>query len=681
MSLPTRATFFSRLLLLATTMATCQAWAGTYYVSVSGDDGNPGSLDQPYATVNHALSTLKPGDTLFLRGGTYYEEVEATVSGTAGQGITIAGYDGEQAVIDSGLPEFRAAGNSDWELVDAGRGEYRSKSSCREKTIFAYVTGIAGYENERVALVPYEDVKHFRATTDSYGGASSDFYVGPGAMEIAGRCHVRLAKTAAMRNAEARYGKVFAGENANPGAYGIILSQATNTLTVSGAYLTFKDIIFNQAKRTILLEPGAQYVRFEGITAWLGASTIQTYSSAVHHITITGSRILGDAPYWIFWSDMKDAPRPANLLRSTSIGLKGGTHDWEIERSLIRGSGQDLIGTNNGEHRIFVHHNRIENCGDDAFEIEGKAENGGRDDIGHIQIYENYISNCLVAVAVGQDTKKMTGPLLFYRNVVALLRDHPVNRKAGINKWNGGGQFGYNRMFKQAGSDYAARNVHYYNNTLVMLNAEKGITPTPTHPDGSTFANNIVAMVNDEAVEEYNMGSDQLIDGNLYWQANALDDEPLVSGKNSVAELDGIEQRSVSGGSKGGSDPQFVGFSATVIDKSPSSWAVRANSEVLEPANFMLASNSPAGGKAVKVSCRKVSGGADQQGRPLCSNGSLPDSRTAADIGAIPLQAKLSEYRVFPYAYALTAEPEPAPAPKVAARPKAPVLKLLNAPQ
>ncbi|MGI9285442.1 MAG: hypothetical protein ACR2P1_08630, partial [Pseudomonadales bacterium] len=428
-------------------MTTCPAWAATYYVSTNGEDGNPGSLAQPWQTVKHALSILRPGDTLYLRGGTYYEQVRVNKSGTANQPITIAGYADEQAVIDSGFREFRTAGNSDWELVNASRGEYRSKSSCRDgDNIYAYVTGIAGYENERVALIPYSDINHFRATTDSYRGGGSKFYVGPGTMEIAGRCHIRLAKTSAMRNAEARYGQVFAGENANPGAYAIVMSQASATLTVEGAHLTFKNLTLNQSRNTILLKAGAQHVRFDSITAWMGKSTVQTYSGPVHHITITNSRILGDSPYWIFWSDMKNAPGVANRSRGTSIDVQGGTHDWVISRNLVRGSGQDLIGTNNGENRIFVHHNRLENCGDDAFEIEGKAAYGGRDDIGHIQIYDNYIANCMVAVSVGQDTRKMTGPLLFYRNIVAMLRDHPVNRKAGINHWNGGGQFGYGKM-------------------------------------------------------------------------------------------------------------------------------------------------------------------------------------------------------------------------------------------
>jgi hypothetical protein len=73
---------------------------------------------------------------------------------------------------------------------------------------------------------------------------------------------------------------------------------------------------------------------------------------------------------------MKDPPAPANLLRSTAIDLRDGTHDWEISYSHLRGSGQDLISTNTNEDRVFAHHNRMENCGDDAFELEGTSDVG-----------------------------------------------------------------------------------------------------------------------------------------------------------------------------------------------------------------------------------------------------------------------------------------------------------------
>ncbi len=45
--------------------------ARTIYVSTTGSDSNPGSKDAPFATPNKAVDEVQPGDTIFLRGGTY----------------------------------------------------------------------------------------------------------------------------------------------------------------------------------------------------------------------------------------------------------------------------------------------------------------------------------------------------------------------------------------------------------------------------------------------------------------------------------------------------------------------------------------------------------------------------------------------------------------------------------
>ncbi|QUM75742.1 hypothetical protein HWV00_05580 [Moritella sp. 24] len=624
--------------------------AKTYFVAPYGSDVNSGTADSPFYSVNYAIKKLKPGDTLYLYGGIYYESVEVEVSGTEAAPILISSVVGETAVIDSGHQEFREPGNKDWELVNAELGEYRSLRKCKSKDIYGYVLGIPGYVNERVKLVPYEEEDHFRATTDKYDGSRSEFYVGPGTMEIMDRCHIRLSKTEAMRKAEALYVQVFETENADPSNYQIILSQESNTLEVKGNYLTFKNLTINQAKDSIDIDDGAHHVTFDGITAWMGNTTISTTDTDVHHITITNSQILGDDPYWIFWSDMKDDPVPATRARGTSINLKGGSKYWFISWNLIRGSGQDLIGTSNGEDRIFIHHNRIENCGDDAFEIEGVKKYGGTADIGQIVIHDNLIINCLVAVAIGQDTEKMTGPLLFYRNVVILLRDHPVNRKSGINSWNGGGQFGYGKMFKQAGSDYATRNAHYYHNTLVMLNSDDGIVPIPRFPDGSTFANNIVVMVNGEIIESYNLGKDQLIDANLYWKVNTQDNEPLLDGEDTVGDLSltGVEENSIGNTPKRGSDPNFTNFTLNIVDNSEDYWELKPISEVFGFGDFILRDASPAKGKSKMVTCRNISG-TDENGVSICNDGVLVGSKMGEDIGAIPYTASPSDYAMFPF--------------------------------
>ena len=45
---------------------------GVYFVPVDGDDNNPGTYTQPWATWNKAFATADAGDTVYFRGGVYY---------------------------------------------------------------------------------------------------------------------------------------------------------------------------------------------------------------------------------------------------------------------------------------------------------------------------------------------------------------------------------------------------------------------------------------------------------------------------------------------------------------------------------------------------------------------------------------------------------------------------------
>ena len=45
------------------------AAAAVYYVAPNGNDANPGSLEQPWATFLRAGQAMLPGDTTFIRGG------------------------------------------------------------------------------------------------------------------------------------------------------------------------------------------------------------------------------------------------------------------------------------------------------------------------------------------------------------------------------------------------------------------------------------------------------------------------------------------------------------------------------------------------------------------------------------------------------------------------------------
>jgi hypothetical protein len=80
-----------------------------YYVAPGGDDANPGTIDLPWRTIQHAADTLLAGDTVYFRAGTYNERVTAQNSGTPGSYITYAAFPGEAVTVDGtwiSVPEY-----------------------------------------------------------------------------------------------------------------------------------------------------------------------------------------------------------------------------------------------------------------------------------------------------------------------------------------------------------------------------------------------------------------------------------------------------------------------------------------------------------------------------------------------------------------------------------------------
>ena len=46
-------------------------YATTFYVAVNGNNTNNGSISQPFATIQRAQEAVRPGDTVYIRGGVY----------------------------------------------------------------------------------------------------------------------------------------------------------------------------------------------------------------------------------------------------------------------------------------------------------------------------------------------------------------------------------------------------------------------------------------------------------------------------------------------------------------------------------------------------------------------------------------------------------------------------------
>lgn len=86
------------------------------YIAPNGDDTNPGTMEYPFATFPKAISDVIPGDTIYVRGGTYVITTTITISaaksGTESQPITLRAFNDEIPILDFSGQLFGAKGIS-----------------------------------------------------------------------------------------------------------------------------------------------------------------------------------------------------------------------------------------------------------------------------------------------------------------------------------------------------------------------------------------------------------------------------------------------------------------------------------------------------------------------------------------------------------------------------------------
>jgi len=75
-----------------------------YYVAPGGSDQNPGTISEPFATIQHFADMAYPGDTCYIRSGTYRETVTPSRSGNAIAQIHYRAYPGETVVVSGADP-------------------------------------------------------------------------------------------------------------------------------------------------------------------------------------------------------------------------------------------------------------------------------------------------------------------------------------------------------------------------------------------------------------------------------------------------------------------------------------------------------------------------------------------------------------------------------------------------
>lgn len=406
-----------------------------------GDDAAAGTEKLPWRSLGHALRQLQPGDTIYLRGGTYYEKAFLSRSGTAEAPITISSFPGEIAVLDGGLREFVENPEASWEpLANGAPGEYVSTrtypNADDRRAPRQFLPGSAepmwGREDERplalghfadsmVPLQGYRLAVDMRSTNELWTGGKFEMreqgiYGGPGLWfnRETGRIHVRLAH----HQLDGLGRSAYRGE-ADPRRLPLVVAVGfgDDVLRVNGIqHVRIRGLVLRGATGSPMINIyGSEHVELDHLTVYGGFPGLLVNAS--RNIRVTHSAFRGLAAPWTSRAHMKYRGTPSyqiilqnNQPRNENIEFAWceftDDHDFAYLRP-VRG--------------LQFHHNFVDNFNDDGLECGAKL----RDHT--LFISQNRIGACYIPLTQHENEKDespldhdpRTGVFVF-RNVIDL---------------------------------------------------------------------------------------------------------------------------------------------------------------------------------------------------------------------------------------------------------------------
>ena len=438
-----------------------------FFVSPSGDDANPGTEQEPYLTIARGLhgarlnSTLQPGDILTLRGGAYVEAVRIKdLAGTPGNKITIRSFNGERAVIDSGIEAFRVTGAGAWiPAVTVDPAAHPDEwASCQTFPPAVQPSRGAFLDPPYRRLVTYSTQQDFRSdkqtfdkifnldpspegqkrspwkvTSDKFvpildSGREFTFpwvYMGPGLIhspkkpdgQPTNRVHVRLSHTTLnIPGLEDYLGPT------DPNAIALAVCDVkVETLRIENSRcLIFSNLTVRFGGDDTILIDHCHCLAFDQVDVFALTGGIRF--GALTGATFRNCRFDGGSPPWFFRADRKgeyfclvtdQGERLHNKLGKATVGMlmygEGyNRRDFEIHHcEFVNGHDLYLVATN-----MHFHHNWIDNLQDEGMMLDAQPSASGR-------IHSNVITRCLSPISMA--IKEFTaGPWFIYRNLIDL---------------------------------------------------------------------------------------------------------------------------------------------------------------------------------------------------------------------------------------------------------------------
>lgn len=361
-----------------------------YYVEpVQGDDKNDGSIDKPWKSIQHGVRQLKPGDTLYLRGGVYHETVYLVRSGTAEEPIVIAAYPNELPVLDGGLREFLESPATSWEPVKGGApNEFVSMKMYPDafdrRAPHQFLPGawepMWGKENERplalghfadsmVPLHGYRTVEDLRSTNefwpkDKNAGA---VYCGPGLWfnRESSRIHIRVAHHKLPGLGD----RAYRGET-DPRKLPLVVAAGFggDVLRINGIkHVRVEGLVLRGATGSPLIHVyGSQDIHLDHLTVYGGFPALLVNAS--QKVRVTHSVFRGLAAPWSGRSHMKYRGTASYQI----VFQNNQPYNEDIELAFCEFTDDHDCAFLRYVKNLQFHHNFVDNFNDDGLECGPK---------------------------------------------------------------------------------------------------------------------------------------------------------------------------------------------------------------------------------------------------------------------------------------------------------------------
>jgi hypothetical protein len=375
---------------------------GRYVDATRGDDAAAGDRDQPWRTLQHAAAQLRPGDTLYLRGGIYREKVALTLRGRADAPITVRAYPGELAILDGGIAAFQLTPALAWEpCPDGVEGEFRSTVAYPGLPGEPDYPRVVGhFADSMVPLHGYRFRRDLQSDHPYWSFTQKDqaasIYCGPGVWynPDTQRIHVRLAHTRWPALGDDNY-----RGPTDPRAAPLIVAHADGGPVLqiqNSTHLRVEDLVVRGSRLASINVLASSDITLNGVTVYGGSAALA--AAYTHGLRVIHSVFRGAAAPWTFRSSLKYRGMESRLV-ITGSSRPLDNRDFELAYCEFTDSIDGVMIGAVADLRF--HHNLLDHCVDDGLFLTALPDDLGQVHGGPILIYQNVFSRCLTTLAFG----------------------------------------------------------------------------------------------------------------------------------------------------------------------------------------------------------------------------------------------------------------------------------------